>query len=166
MYAACAGRVYKSKSGELRIIIGPVLVENGHKATSRTTCIQIVEKKPDNNKVFGGWGDGGGLGFCRLFQSILFNADIRSLSVYRMLLPYLPQWGSVFGWTFFIHFFPRWPAASRLSSPSPAAPLPISPSVHQCVNNWNLINIIERAYEVANAWTQHKSYGRRKRNRC
>jgi len=133
--------IYKAKSGEPRIIIGPTFVENGHKASD----VYLDNGKQSKIIIKALAGAEGS----RFLSPVLVNTIqcryplFRPLSGYRMLLPYLTRriWLDLF-------YFPSGPAASR--PPPLPRPLPINTSVHQCVNNWNLINIIERAYEVAN----------------
>lgn len=95
----------------------------------------------------------GGRAVSGQYYSMPISAPSLSLSRYRMLAPTLsvslaPYLVGPF--VVAVGGFLYGPAASRLP-PSP------SMAVHQCVNNWNLINIIERAYEVANSCLPQES---------
>lgn len=94
MYFFCPGtlhmyvHIYKAKSGESRIIIGPTtFVENGQRAGD--VYLDSGKQSKITIKPFSGGRWVWLFVASSQFWSILFNADIRSLSLRRVRLPYL-----------------------------------------------------------------------------
>lgn len=87
MYTAYV-HIYKAKSGESRIIIGPTtFVENGQRAGD--VYLDSGKQSKITIKPFSGGRWVWLFVASSQFWSILFNADIRSLSLRRVRLPYL-----------------------------------------------------------------------------